>query len=61
MDIYARNYLYANSKVLKQGYLVTAVSDNCGRNREEWAFATLSDMLQFIKKELSKKNAHATK
>ena len=43
-------------KVLKQGYLVTAVSDNYGRNREEWAFATLADMLLFLKKELSKKN-----
>ena len=43
-------------KVLKQGYLMTAVSDNYGRNGEEWAFATIIDLIEFLTKELSKKH-----
>ena len=51
-------------KKLKKGYLVTAVSDDYGRNREEWAFSTLETMLQFLKitytnqkiREMAKKN-----
>jgi len=43
-------------KKLKQGYLVTALSGNYNTNKDEWAFATIIDLIEFLTKELSKKH-----